>query len=72
MAVEFKAAIREVLQLYDTKLQLKEGQLQVLKIFLENRKDILVSLPTGYGKSIIFHLLAAGYIIVSFLLCCHF
>ncbi|KAH3886486.1 hypothetical protein DPMN_010496 [Dreissena polymorpha] len=42
---------------YDEKLVLKEKQSEVLLHLLNKKGDLIVNLPVGYGKSIIFHLL---------------
>ena len=42
-------------------LQLKEKQYEVLKSVVIDNKDVWAVLPTGYGKSLIYQLLAAIY-----------
>ncbi|OWF47294.1 hypothetical protein KP79_PYT08383 [Mizuhopecten yessoensis] len=49
--------IEEILASYDKTRRLKEKQKECFEYFLESRGDLLVSLPVGYGKSVIFHLL---------------
>lgn len=53
---DFSEALSISLTNYDENLSLKPKQLDALKKIYEG-KDTLVLLPTGYGKSVIFHLL---------------
>ena len=48
--------INTAAKLYDSSLVLKNEQIESLRFFLEG-KDILVNLPTGFGKSLVFHLI---------------
>jgi bloom syndrome protein len=36
---------------------LREQQTECLRIILEDRCDLMINLPTGYGKSLVYHLL---------------
>ena len=47
-------------------LQLKEKQYEVLKSVVIDNKDVLAVLPTGYGKSLIYQLLAPIYNFLDF------
>ena len=47
-------------------LQLKEKQYEVLKSVVIDNKDVLAVLPTGYGKSLIYQLLAPIYNCMDF------
>ena len=38
-------------------LTLREEQVNAIRNIVENQKDVLVVLPTGFGKSLIFQLL---------------
>ena len=38
-------------------ISLREPQVDALRNIVEKRKDVIVVLPTGYGKSLIFQLL---------------
>ena len=40
----------------NTVIQLKPRQIEVFEILFDHQKDIIVCLPTGYGKSLVFHL----------------
>ena len=51
-------------KLYDPNLSLKKEQLESL-IHVMNNKDVIVNLPTGFGKSIIFHLLPSHWLVNS-------
>ena len=53
---DFESALDRSLQSYDPSLVLKDKQLEALR-HLYDGKDVLAVLPTGYGKSVIFHLL---------------
>ena len=43
-----------LLRLGKAKISLKEAQFEALKAIVMERKDSLVILPTGYGKSLIY------------------
>ena len=47
-------------------LQLKEKQYEVLKSVVIDNKDVLAVLPTGYGKLLIYQLLAPIYNFMDF------
>ena len=47
-------------------LELKEKQYEVLKSVVIDNKDVLAVLPTGYGKSLIYQLLAPIYNFMDF------
>ena len=47
-------------------LHLKEKQYEVLKSVVIENKDVLAVLPTGYGKSLIYQLLAPVYNFMDF------
>jgi len=49
--MEVDKAIEEVSK--DIRIQLKDKQLEAIKHFCSG-KDVFVSLPTGYGKSLIY------------------
>ena len=57
-ASEFEVYLQEVLSVYCPGLQLKEKQLEALRQVYHNNSNLLVNLPTGYGKSVIFHILS--------------
>ena len=59
MLVDVKYALERALGLCGLK-ELKEKQTEALLAFI-NRNDIFVSLPTGYGKSIIYRILPLVY-----------
>jgi superfamily II DNA helicase RecQ len=46
-----------LLTLGKEKISLKEAQYKALKAIVINKKDSLVILPTGYGKSLIYQTL---------------
>ena len=46
-----------VVRCYDEKLILKDKQREALMYLASRKGDIIVNLPDGYGKSIIYHLL---------------
>ena len=55
--MEAVTRLTEVAHSYDEHIVLKDKQREAL-LYLANRKgDLIVSLPVGYGKSIIYHLL---------------
>ena len=39
-------------------IMLKEKQLSILKLIVLDKKDILAVLPTGFGKSLIYQIIA--------------
>ena len=54
-SMDFSTAIEEVISLMDLN-PLKPKQIESLRIFVSG-KDTFVTLPTGYGKSVIFAVL---------------
>ena len=52
----FETAIESVMREYDPSLQLKEMQRCALKMIWDGDKFVIVCLPTGYGKSLIYHI----------------
>jgi superfamily II DNA helicase RecQ len=46
---------------YDNKMKLKDQQRKCLQLLCASRSDLIVNLPVGYGKSIIYHLLPFVY-----------
>ena len=50
---------------YDSSIELKQKQLEAL-VSLSKGTDTIVSVPVGYGKSLIYHLLPkVRYLLVS-------
>jgi len=45
-----------ILQNYDKNVRLKPKQEEIFRLLWEGTEGIIASLPTGYGKSLIFHL----------------
>ena len=56
MALDFDSSLSLALNKYNPTLRLKDKQLLCLR-YLNERRDVVVNLPTGYGKSAIYHLL---------------
>ena len=52
--VSFADAIVEVMADYDVTMTLKSKQEESLKSIYEDGGDVIINLPTGYGKSMIF------------------
>lgn len=52
--------LKAVCRAYSPTLLLKPLQLDVLEHVI-NGQDVIANLPTGYGKSLIFHLLPGEY-----------
>ena len=52
----FEGALQQIITEYDRNLCLKVRQLEIFDHFWKGGQDIIVSLPTGYGKSLVFHL----------------
>ena len=46
-----------IIRAYDKNIVLREKQREALEYLASKKGDLVVSLPVGYGKSIIFHLL---------------
>ena len=59
MSVDVKYALERALRLCGLK-ELKEKQKEAILAFI-NGNDVFVSLPTGYGKSIIYGILPLVY-----------
>lgn len=49
--------IHEAVKKYDKNLVLKDKQREALTYVVKSKCDLVVSLPVGYGKNVIFHLL---------------
>ena len=52
----FEVALQQIITEYDRNLCLKVRQLEIFDHLWKRGRDITVSLPTGYGKSLVFHL----------------
>lgn len=52
----FEEAICEVVRNYDDRLTLKTEQKTILQCLWQGGQDVIASLPTGFGKSLVFHL----------------
>ena len=50
-------AIEDIVKSYDKNIVLKEKQRDALLHLASEKGDLIVSLPVGYGKSLIFHVL---------------
>lgn len=48
--------IHEAVKKYDKNLVLKDKQREALTYVVKSKCDLVVSLPVGYGKCVIFHL----------------
>ena len=46
-----------VVRSYDDTLVLKDKQMEALMFLVDHKKDLIVNLPVGFGKSVIFHVL---------------
>ncbi|XP_069113645.1 uncharacterized protein [Argopecten irradians] len=57
-----KDILNKIVSDYEPGLVLKEKQSEALECLCNERCDLLVNLPVGYGKSIIFHLLPKLFI----------
>jgi len=57
MESNFDEVLNEIVDVYDQGMTLKVRQREVLESVWEKEKDMIISLPTGYGKSVIFHLI---------------
>ena len=55
--VNMEEKLREIVTLYDPNIVLRKEQEKALLYLTEQGGDVLVNLPVGYGKSLIFHLL---------------
>ena len=55
--MEDLAILKKVCTLYDDSLELKPLQRECLLHILNDGGDVVFNVPTGYGKSLIFHLL---------------
>ena len=49
--------VRASIEKYDANFKLKPKQLECLNLLAKENRDVIVNLPVGYGKSLIFHLL---------------
>ena len=49
--------LQEEVHTYDAHIELKEEQKKALLCLMERQKDLIVHLPVGYGKSLVYHLL---------------
>ena len=56
MGVAMEAKVKEALRKYDSNFILKEKQLEAIFSILSGH-DVLMNVPVGYGKSIVYHLL---------------
>ena len=54
--MSFEVALQQIITEYDRNLCLKVRQLEIFDHLWKGGQDIIVSLPTGYGKSLVFHL----------------
>ena len=55
---KFTEMLSNVLRLLNLEsISLREPQVDALRNIVDNKKDVLVVSPTGYGKSLIFQLL---------------
>ena len=54
-ASEFECLLETIVKDFDEDLRLRDKQIDILKAMFLG-KDVMASLPTGYGKSMIFHL----------------
>ena len=52
----FEVALQQIITEYDRNLCLKVRQLEIFDHLWKGGQDIIVSLPTGYGKTLVFHL----------------
>ena len=52
----FEGALQQIITEYDRNLSLKVRQLEIFDHLWKGGQDIIVSLPTGCGKSLVFHL----------------
>jgi len=55
-AVNFEGALEKSICSYDRDIVLKPKQRECLQAVYDSR-DVIVNLPSGYGKSLIYHLL---------------
>ena len=53
----FSDALSFSLRNYSSDFKLKSSQREALQYIFETGKDLIVNLPTGYGKSFIYHTL---------------
>ena len=56
--IGFLCDLEEVLSNYCANISLMKKQMEATNVVYHHHADLLVNLPTGYGKSLIFHLLA--------------
>ena len=55
---KFSEILTNVLRLLNLEsISLREQQVNVIRVIVEKRRDVLAVLPTGFGKSLIFQLL---------------
>ena len=57
--MEFEAALGQALACYGEDFVLKKQQIDCLRFIFEGASPVVVNLPVGFGKSLIFHLLPA-------------
>ena len=54
---DFDGAMLDIVSNYDKCMTLRPKQRDVFERIWNGQRDMIVSLPTGYGKSVIFHLI---------------
>merc|ERR1739844_2383 len=52
-----ESAIKFALEKLQKDVELKKEQRKTVELLVKDRKDVLAILPTGFGKSLIFHIL---------------
>ena len=66
--MDYQDLIFESAKRYDPNLQLKPQQIDSLVAFLK-KEDVIVNLPTGFGKSLVYHLIplltSASVLVIS-------
>lgn len=50
--------LKDIVAAYDTDIKLRKEQEQALLFLMKQKGDLLVNLPVGFGKSLIYHLLS--------------
>ena len=53
---EFESKSERIVCEYNTNLQLKPKQYEIFNFIWDGEQNIVAALPTGYGKSIVYHL----------------
>lgn len=55
--LNMEAKLKDIVAAYDPDIKLRKEQEQALLFLMKEKGDLLVNLPVGFGKSLIYHLL---------------